>query len=71
MNTITLYFKKTVKIGTNSTEAEIEVSFGYCRNVNQINTSNEVVYEAGRLFENFNISLEDIIRVLVNQGYHQ
>lgn len=71
MNTIILYFKKTVTIANYSTEAEIEVTFGDYRKVDQINTSNEAVYEAGHKFENGDLSLEELLRVLINQGYHQ
>lgn len=60
----TLKFSKPVTIANSSTKAEIEVTYGKYRNVNQINTSNEKIYESGHKFEDGLISLKEMIQVL-------
>lgn len=73
----TLIFAKKVESSTSSTRAIIALEQGKTikgqdyRNINQINTSNSVVDDARDNFEEFQISLEEMVEIIEGQGYNQ
>lgn len=74
-NTEKLTFVKTVSSSTNSTEAIITIEHGTnkkgepFRNLDQVNTANQVIDDLRDSFEDFEISLAYMIEVVQSQGY--
>jgi len=72
-----LTFSKTVATSTHSTAAIVTIEHGLnkrgesFRNVNQVNTANNIIDDARDSFEEGKTSLEDIITVIESQGYEQ
>ena len=72
-----LTFSKTVATSTHSTAAIVTIEYGLnkrgesFRNVNQVNTANNIIDDARDSFEEGKTSLEDIITVIESQGYEQ